>query len=323
MPSTPNFGWPTPEDTAQVANGPAIIRALGDAADATVFAQGTAIAAQGTAIADLDAKNIPDFTDDVPSDGQALVFDEAVGKYAPQAVAPPTTDGFLFAATRYFFSDGTFAKDDPLGTGDIGLRAVRVRLVAGGAGGGGANTTTSTTIANGGGGGGGAYAESFLLADDLTASVAVVVALGGAGGDGTSGFGGDGGNSSFGSGETFEVSAEGGDGGQNSIRETPPLMRVPGQGGSTFVGDLGVAGSAGGLGQSFFAVSFASSSGKGGHTFLGGEADARRMGTAGSAGSDGNLFGGGGSGASNNVDQSVVRNGGSGAAGIVIVDCFV
>lgn len=38
MSTTPNYGWPTPDDTDLVKDGAAAIRALGDAADATVSA---------------------------------------------------------------------------------------------------------------------------------------------------------------------------------------------------------------------------------------------------------------------------------------------
>lgn len=80
MATTPNYTWPTPNDTDQIADGASAIRALGDAIDATVFAQSV---------------------------------------------------GFRYVGTRYYTSSGTFAKADPLGTGDIGLRAVRVRMVGG------------------------------------------------------------------------------------------------------------------------------------------------------------------------------------------------
>ena len=51
MAVTPNFSWPTPNDSDAVSQGATAMRALGTAVDATVYAQGTAITAQGTAIA--------------------------------------------------------------------------------------------------------------------------------------------------------------------------------------------------------------------------------------------------------------------------------
>lgn len=44
MAVTPNFSWPTPDDSDAVSQGAAAIRALGTAVDATVYSQGTAIA---------------------------------------------------------------------------------------------------------------------------------------------------------------------------------------------------------------------------------------------------------------------------------------
>lgn len=39
MATSPNYGWPEPNDTDFVKNGADAIRDLGDAADATVYAQ--------------------------------------------------------------------------------------------------------------------------------------------------------------------------------------------------------------------------------------------------------------------------------------------
>lgn len=50
MATTPNFGWPTPDDTDQLSDGAAAIRGLGDAIDASVTAQGTAIAGVESAL---------------------------------------------------------------------------------------------------------------------------------------------------------------------------------------------------------------------------------------------------------------------------------
>ena len=44
MAVTPNFSWPTPDDSDDANQGAAAIRALGNAVDASVTAQGTAIA---------------------------------------------------------------------------------------------------------------------------------------------------------------------------------------------------------------------------------------------------------------------------------------
>jgi hypothetical protein len=303
MPSTPNFGWPTPEDTAQVANGPAIIRALGDAADATVFAQGTAIA----------AKNIPDFSDDVPTDGQVLTFDQAQGVYVPE---DPTAvgAGFQFAGTVYFTSSGTFDKADPLGTGDIGLRAIRVRMVGGGGGAAGTGTTGANQASVASGGGGGSYSESFIT-DIAGLDATVTVTRGSAGGGGAIGAnnGSPGGTSSFGT----LVTAFGGGGG---------TARAPR---STFAGQVGAAGGAPGTGD--FTVAGSGSTGAlvvdatqgqasvnsvGGGSLLSGSTAAIFIGTTG-------LAFGGGAGGRVAVQNTTETSGADGATGIVIVDCFV
>ena len=320
MPSTANFGWPTPEDTAQVANGPAIIRALGDAADATVFAQGTAIAAQGTAIADLDAKNIPDFTDDVPSDGQALVFDGAVGKYAPQAVAPPTTDGFLFAGTRYFTDAvDTFEKANPLGTGDIGLRAIRVTVVGAGGGGGGAEATENNESSQGSGGGAGGCSIKFYLASDLSSSETATRGAGGGGGVGLSS-GSVGGASSFGT----QTANGGGRGERIGAQAVANEIRAAegGTGGTSSGGDLNLKGGAGGY--MIFTGRSAIPGAGGDSVFQGGGRSAPSSSAADSLnGEAGGSPGAGGSGAFTNINASAERTGGAGANGIVIIDCFV
>ena len=294
MPSTPNFGWPTPEDTAQVANGPAIIRALGDAADATVFAQGTAVTA-------LDGR--------------------------VSAVEGDVTDlqaGFRFAGTVYFTSSGPFVKADPLGTGDIGLRAIRVTVVGGGGGGGGVGSTAggNASAANGGNGGGAAVAFVTDIAG-LASSVTVTIGGGGAGAVAGASTGDGGGESSFGS----LCVATGGGGGRTGViatfarqnaRNAEPL-------GVGTAGDLLLTGSAGFTG---FIV------GLGARAQLGGNGAAAAL-LGGNSVSGGNPFadavengsaavsvGSGGSGAAAN-NTATTGNGGAGANGIVIIDCFV
>jgi hypothetical protein len=93
------------------------------------------------------------------------------------------TGGYLYAGTVYFTSSGSFVKADPLGTGDIGLRAIRVRCQAGGGGAGGVPATT-TQAAVSVCGGGGSYAESFIT--DIASLPTSVTVTRGSGGDGHS-----------------------------------------------------------------------------------------------------------------------------------------
>jgi hypothetical protein len=76
--------------------------------------------------------------------GGGVVASASLLTVAPAAASlttPRQVRGYRYVGTRYFTSSGTFAKADPLGTGDVGCRAVRVRAVGGGGGGGGAAAT--------------------------------------------------------------------------------------------------------------------------------------------------------------------------------------
>jgi hypothetical protein len=235
------------------------------------------------------------------------------------------TGGYLYAGTRYYTSSGTFAKADPLGTGDIGLRAVRLRVVGGGGGGGGAATTSAGEAAAGGGGGGAAYAESFILASALTSSVTVTLGAGGSGGAEGANIGSNGGASSFGSGETFEVSAEGGFGGTGSVARSFPDVSGGGAGGAVAVGDLTVEGSPG-FPSSVNPTATGTARALGGGSFLSGYGPVNAAGrlAAGGGGITGTgRFGGGGSSGANIENQATARAGGAGRVGVCIVDCFV
>ena len=242
----------------------------------------------------------PDDTDLV-RDGAAAI--RALG----DAIDGTVGQGFVFAGTRYYESSGQFLKADPLGTGDIGLRAIRVRLVGGGGGGGGTGVFTN---AAGGGGGGGVYAESFITdIPGLDTTVTVTRAGGGTGGLGDTN-GGSGGTSSFGA----LVSATGGTGGSrgfaNDALGPPAAIATAG------VGDLLIAGGVGGFGnREAPTVPYGGPGGMSGFG-LGG-----RFTLPNQNGVTGGGFGSGGSGAAN--ISAVARNGGNGATGIVIVDCFV
>jgi hypothetical protein len=230
--------------------------------------------------------------------------------------------GFRLVGTRYYTANGTFDKADPFDDGNpsgVVVRAVRVRVQAGGGGSGSSRATTSTQGSASSGGAGGGYAESFILASALTASVDVVVGAGGAGGAAPDTAGSNGGASSFGSGEAFEVSAVGGAGGDSSIaRATPTVPASPSTGGAGGVGDLIIRG-AGSSAPIVMGPEGVSSGG--GRSFLSPGRDTPRF-TSGSAGAVGELFGGGARGSINCNNQGSARNGSAGAAGIVIVEVF-
>jgi hypothetical protein len=209
------------------------------------------------------------------------------------------TGGYLYAGTRYYTSSGTFAKADPLGTGDIGLRAIRVRCQAGGGGGGGVQAGRA-----GGGGSGGNYAESFITdIAGLDASVTVTRGSGGTGGA-AGGFNGTaGGESSFG---TLVIAKEGRTTFADGLSSLDP-QPTGNVGDVIFGGNPGISGG----------TNTTIPSGVGGGSLMGsGGANAR----AGFSSPGGNArigFGGGGAGGNND------GAGGNGANGLVIIDCFV
>jgi hypothetical protein len=229
--------------------------------------------------------------------------------------------GFLYAGTRYYTSSGTFLKADPLGTGDIGLRAIRVRLVAGGGGGGGATATGSTQVSLGQSGGGGGYAEAFILASALSSSEVVTRGAGGAAGGPGAGVGG--GTSLFAS--PALVQAAGGGGGATLGPFTVTTDTNGVAGGLGVVGDLLIQGDG-----SNFGLIDADRTTKGATMSAGGNSPLGRGGFArasygnrGGNGADAKQgFGGGGSGATNGTSQ-VARIGGTGSNGLIIIDCFV
>jgi hypothetical protein len=258
MAVTPNFGWPTPNDSDDANQGAAAIRALGDAVDGVVGG------------------------------------------------------GFLFQQTVYFASSGSFVKAN-----FPGLRAIRVRMVGGGGGGGGAPITSAGQVSMGGGGSGGEYREVFITdISGLDASVTVTRGAGGAGSAGISGTAG--GKSIFGS-----VEAEGGGRGVSvaagAVPRVTPFSDVGGSGGAGSA-DLSVPGQRGQAGHAVVAGLVVS--GRGGDSRLGfGGPSVAALSFSTGLGAAG--FGSGGGGAMNTENNATARSGANGAAGIVIIDCFV
>jgi len=232
------------------------------------------------------------------------------------------TGGFLYAGTRYYTSSGTFAKADPLGTGDIGLRAIRVRMVGGGGGGGGAPATGAGEVSVGGGGGGGEYAERFIT-DIAGLSSSETITRGAAG----SGATGAGSGTSGGQSSAFSVVVNGGGGGNAAGSPQVPLTAFGGGGGGGSGGsgtaDLRLEGSRGRTG--FALATDRMFPGGGGESPLSGTN--QTMEVVGSSGNGTNqaatAYGSGGNGARNAPSDGTARTAGAGANGIVIVDCFV
>jgi hypothetical protein len=229
--------------------------------------------------------------------------------------------GYLYAGTRYYTSSGTFAKADPLGTGDIGLRAIRVRVQGGGGAGGGADETTATQNSHGAGGGSGTYAEAFITdIAGLASSVTVTLGAGGAGV--SSDAGNAGGQSSFGG----LLECPGGDGGAyRSPNAGATTSATGGSGGGAATGtvtpDLSVPGVEGG--SSFGVNPALAVGGVGASSFLGFASGARARLSTSSISSLSQGFGSGGSGAMAVVSNTTARAGRGGQAGIVIVEVYV
>jgi hypothetical protein len=217
--------------------------------------------------------------------------------------------GYRYLTTLYYTSDGTFSK-----ASYPGLRAIVVKCQGAGGGGGGAEATGSGVFAAGAGGGGGAYSEE-LITDiaGLASSVTVTVGAGGTGV--SSGYGNSGGTSSFGS----LASATGGAGGQTGGALGFWITSGPGAGGTSGVGDLVIHG---GSGESSNPVNANGGyGGRGGDSQLGTGARSGLAWQSSSNGFNGNLYGGGGSGAASG-QNSTVKTGGNGANGIVIVELY-
>lgn len=218
----------------------------------------------------------------------------------PQSLQPGLT------AMRVYTANDTWTKP-------AGLHSAVILLVGGGGGGGGLAAGGAGTVGAAGGGGGGGYCLVRELAATLGATETVTV--GAAGAAGSAGTGGTGGTTSFGA----HCSATGGSGGTTDSASTGARSSVGGAGGVGSSGDVNGAGAGGGagigLGSGELAASSISLSGAGGSSALGGGGVGRATDGAGGAGG---VYGGGGGGA-RVVPSGSNRDGGAGAAGVVIV----
>lgn len=235
------------------------------------------------------------------------IEDDLAGRNQNWAEIDKRVEGYVYRQTLYLTANATFKKADyPW------LRAVRVKCQGGGGAGGGTGPTILGESACGGGGSGGDYAEAFLTAFALPASIPVVVGAGGIGvADAT---GPSGKASSFGS----LVVAPGGNGGARGTSsdaiwqwsETAPSSTVP-------TGDIYIKG--GGGGGPARIASDRPINGIGGASHLGFGGGHITMGDG--AGINGRIYGGGGSGAGTRNVASAAK-GGNGAPGIVIIELY-
>lgn len=237
----------------------------------------------------------------------------AAGSKARASDVDPLDLGYVKGDSVYFTSSGTFSKGSY-----PGLRAVRVRCVGGGGGSGGVSTTSAGQGSCSGGGAGGTYAEKWLAVSALAASETVTVGAGGTAGSAGNNAGGVGGTTSFG---TLCIA----NGGTQSGGTTASATTTGAAGGdattSGSVGDLIVAGSDGSDGR-HLSTGERINDATGGASGLGYGGERSEFNTtASAAGNNGNLYGGGASGAHNQASQTQVA-GGTGGAGICIVDLY-
>lgn len=208
------------------------------------------------------------------------------------------------ALIQVFTATGTWNRPN-------GVRAARVRVIAGGGGSGGV-VGAGTGAACSAGGGGGGYAEQYISAANLLSSETVTVGTGGAAGASGNNAGGTGGTSSFGA----HCSATGGTGGAGGPNTTTTNSNTPGNGGAGSGGDLNVTGGAGGYGlvlQSNTTITVVKIP-IGGSTPLAGSA---RISSGLSTPVNGQAYGGGAPGV---YALNVSSAGGVGADGVVIVE---
>jgi hypothetical protein len=193
-----------------------------------------------------------------------------------------------------------------------GLKKVRAQVQGGGGAGGGAGATAASQTAAAGGGQAGAYAESWLDASSLAASVTCTVGTGGVGVSG--GTGGNGNQSSFGA----HVVAPGGNGAVSGGGGGTTFGQAGGQGTQVMTGEIQIQGGPGNHGARLGTIAGQRIGGVGGGSPLG----TGGFGGSATAGGVGTGYGSGGGGATNDPSLGA-KAGGNGAAGVVILDLYV
>lgn len=222
--------------------------------------------------------------------------------------------GYLFSEKVIYTANGSFSKGSY-----AGLRAVRVICVGGGGGSGGCAATAAGEGATSGGGAGGTYSETWILAASLAATETITIGAGGTAGSAGNNSGGVGGTTSFG---TLCIA----NGGTLSTGAANTSTTTGGSGGVAVttgaVGDLIIIGQDGNDGR-HSSAGLRLNDAFGGTSGLGyGPGRSESNTTASAAGINGQVYGGGASGAHNEPSQSAVA-GGTGGAGICIVEVYV
>ena len=221
-----------------------------------------------------------------------------------------TSTGYRYVQRVYFTSSGTFSKATY-----SWLRAIKVICVGAGGGSGGVTATGAGEFVASGGGGGGGYGESFITdISGLASSVTVTVGSGGAAGAAGANNGSIGGDSSFGS----AVIGNGGAGGGSGTKQNFWIISGGSVGGGG-TGDLVITGGAGGISNPV--NNNGGYGGIGGTSILGQASLQVAAWQSSAAGRNGQLYGGGAVGAASGQNFTA-KAGGTGAAGIVILELY-
>lgn len=250
------------------------------------------------------------------ADGDLLRYNSANARWES------VSGGALLSIVKYTSTSGAI-------TVPTGAKAVKVICVGGGGGGGSAASTSSTQTAIGQGGSGAGCSEAFITdLSTLASPMYAVVGAGGAGGS-VSTAGAAGGNSWFGSSNSVItgalVTAVGGSGGAHGTAGSGNRA-ISGVDGAVAgvvpnANDLAVPG--GDSTGCWVSESVVVCSGQAGHAGRGFGFGAMGQAVSGAvAGAGGQGFGGGGSGAAVGRSTGASRAGGSGTAGIVILEWY-
>lgn len=242
--------------------------------------------------------------------GEALEYEDLCGwtiHDATGAIKTATVSaGRLIRAPQVLVSGTVY-------TPPAGCNAILVRLLAGGGGGGGCSTVAANAAVGGGGASGG-YAEKYYSAPPAVGCT-YAIGIAGTAGSNAGGAGGTGGDTTFTDGVTL-VTTRGGLGGAGQAAGTTVASVLGGASGAqSNNGDLNGAGAPGSDGNRLSGTAIGVS-GSGGESLYGGAG----IGLA-AAGAGNNATGkgsGGGGGAVVNGSAAVV--GGTGSAGVIIVE---
>lgn len=238
--------------------------------------------------------------------GESLVYEEGSGWVVMDAAGTLKTN----PATGRFLRTTVLTTGTTFTTG-IDTNTIFVRMVGGGAGGAGCTSVAAAASAGGGGGAGG-YAEKTFA---VTPNTAYTYAIGAAGAGASGAAGGNGGDTTFAVGGTT-VTAKGGTGAVVATATAAVNAYAGGVGGTVSTnGDVNSSGQPGDPGVQFLVATPVVASGNGGDSPFG--AGGKGI-TAVGNGNNAIGFGAGGGGAA--TGASTVRTGGSGTAGVIIVD---